>query len=181
MSLDPKHPTAVGGKAIEIPDPSYKIETLLKARKADNVYEEMDEEDMSIFSMDLSQAARASSEPTHYDLDDDGDYRISAAPASSRTNGSVQKPKDDWKHDSEYVMRVLDNMRLPPFESSPSASMAIQRELKAMLREQEMALSLKELGWYMPPELIGDNLYQWIVELHSLDDDLPLMKDMKKQ
>lgn len=48
-----------------------------------------------------------------------------------------------------------------------------------MMKEQEMAKSLKELGWYMPEEFIRDNLYQWIVELHSFDPDLPIAKDMK--
>jgi ubiquitin-conjugating enzyme E2 Q len=31
----------------------------------------------------------------------------------------------------------------------------------------------------MPPDLIGDNLYQWIVEMHSFDPALPLAKDLK--
>jgi len=47
------------------------------------------------------------------------------------------------------------------------------------LREQDHAKSLSELGWYMPPEFIGDNLFQWIVELHSFEKDLPIAKDLK--
>jgi len=67
----------------------------------------------------------------------------------------------------------------PPVQSSPSASIAIQRELQSMLKEQESAPILKDLGWYMPPDLVGDNLYQWFVEMHSLDPSLPIAKDMK--
>ncbi len=52
--------------------------------------------------------------------------------------------------------------------------MAVQRELRSMLKEQEAANSLRELGWYMPPEFIGDNLFQWIVEMHSFDPSLPI-------
>jgi ubiquitin-conjugating enzyme E2 Q len=37
---------------------------------------------------------------------------------------------------------------------------------------------LHELGWYIDRETI-QNVYQWIVELHSFDPDLPLSKDMK--
>jgi ubiquitin-conjugating enzyme E2 Q len=57
--------------------------------------------------------------------------------------------------------------------------MALQRELRAMLKEQEKADSLRDLGWYMPPEFVGDNLFQWIVELHSFDEALPIAKDLK--
>ncbi|KAF8968508.1 hypothetical protein BDZ97DRAFT_1798782 [Flammula alnicola] len=179
VRLDPKHQTMVNGKVIEIPDPSFKVETLLSARKGDYVHEEPDEEDMAIFKLDLSKkATSSSSQPNHYDLDDEDDYRVSAPPSSSKPKG-VKKPKDDWKHNAQYVAKTIENLMLPPFQSSPSASMAIQRELKSMLKEQETAPSLRELGWYMPPELIGDNLYQWIVEIHSLEKDLPLAKDMK--
>lgn len=48
--------------------------------------------------------------------------------------------------------------------------MALHRELEAMLQEQGEALKsdggLKELRWYRPQEFIGDNLFQWVVELH---------------
>ena len=37
---------------------------------------------------------------------------------------------------------------------------------------------LHELGWYINRNMI-QNVYQWIVELHSFDPDLPLSKDMK--
>ena len=47
-----------------------------------------------------------------------------------------------------------------------------------MLREQEHARALNELGWYLPLDFVGDNLFQWIVELHSFDPDLPVAKDM---
>jgi ubiquitin-conjugating enzyme E2 Q len=32
----------------------------------------------------------------------------------------------------------------------------------------------------MPEDFIGDNLFQWIVELHSFDEALPVSKDLKK-
>ncbi|KAF9481500.1 hypothetical protein BDN70DRAFT_876298 [Pholiota conissans] len=179
VSIDPKNPTTVSGKPIAIPDPSYTVEVLLQERKADNVYEDMDDEDLVIFSLDPSKPAKSASTFDHPDLDDDGDYQISAVASSSKANGSIQKPKDDWKHDAEYVSSVIETLNFPPLQSSPSASMAIQRELRAMQKEQDNAKSLKELGWYMPPEHIGDNLYQWIVELHSLDESLPISKDMK--
>jgi len=68
-----------------------------------------------------------------------------------------------------------------PIDSTSMATMSLQRELNAMLKEQECAKSLRELGWYMPPEFIEDNLYQWIVELHSFDKDLPIAKDLTQK
>ena len=47
-----------------------------------------------------------------------------------------------------------------------------------MLKEQENTKSLKTLGWHMPPEFIGDNLFQWVVELHSFERELPVAQDM---
>ncbi|KAH9475092.1 Ubiquitin-conjugating enzyme E2Q-like protein 1 [Psilocybe cubensis] len=175
---DPAHRTTVSGKVIEIPDPSYKVISLLEARKTDYMHEDPDAEDMAIFELDPNKPKK-SSEHNHYDFDDDDDYTVPVA-SSSKSKVPQQRQVDDWKHDAEYVTSTLENLLLPPFESSPSASMAIQRELKSMLKEQETAPSLKDLGWYMPPELIGDNLYQWIVEMHSLDPTLPIAKDMKQ-
>jgi len=47
-----------------------------------------------------------------------------------------------------------------------------------MVKEQDAAASLKELGWYMPSEFNEDNLFQWIVEMHSFDPDLPIARDL---
>lgn len=177
VQFDPKYQTTVNNKVIEIPDPAYKVESLLQARKSDFVHEDPDEEDLAIFQLDLSKRV---SHPSQHDLDDEDDYHVQVA-STSKVSGPVQRVKDDWKHDADYVNATLENLMLPPFQSSPSASMAIQRELKAMLKEQEMAPCLRDLGWYMPPELIGDNLYQWIVEVHSLDPELPISKDMQRR
>jgi ubiquitin-conjugating enzyme E2 Q len=38
---------------------------------------------------------------------------------------------------------------------------------------------INELGWYINKDLVK-NVYQWIVELHSFDPELPLSRDMKK-
>lgn len=70
-------------------------------------------------------------------------------------------------------------MLTPPDDATPMATMSVQRELAKMVKEQEAAKSLAELGWYMPPEFIGDNLFQWIVELHSFDAALPIAQDLK--
>ena len=37
-----------------------------------------------------------------------------------------------------------------------------------------------QLGWYIDGELVN-NVYQWIVELHSFESHLPLAKDMRSR
>ena len=180
VKLDPQHQTSVNQKVIQIPDPAFQVESLLAARKADYVHEEPDEEDLAIFQLDPSKSSQSVQHKDYdSDDDDDDDYFVPVASSSSKNKSPAERPKDDWKHDVEWVVSVLKNLMPPPIQSSPSASVTIQRELKSMLKEQDLAPNLRDLGWYMPPDLIGDNLYQWFVEMHSLDPELPIARDMK--
>ncbi|KAK0467149.1 uncharacterized protein EV420DRAFT_1507476 [Desarmillaria tabescens] len=188
VKLDPKHPLTLSSSKISIPEPGYTINLLLQDRQRDLVVQEPDEEDQRIFD-------HVEKDPIIVDDDDDDDHEFydadeviivpdpkgkGKAPAPP-TSGSKKKakPADDWKHDPKWVSVVVDKLMPPPTESANSATMAVQRELRSMLKEQEAANSLRELGWYMPPEFIGDNLFQWIVEMHSFDPSLPIAKDLK--
>lgn len=173
VKLDPKHQTSVSQKVIGIPDPAYRIGSLLAARQADYVHEGPDEDDLAIFQLDASKPSNA----VQQDFEDYDDYTVPAASAASKGK-APQRPADDWQHNAQWVVSVLEGLMPPPVQSTPSASMAIQRELKSMLKEQDSAPNLKDLGWYMSQDLIGDNLYQWFVEMHSLDPALPIAKDM---
>ncbi|KAL9608287.1 MAG: hypothetical protein Q9167_006870 [Letrouitia subvulpina] len=75
----------------------------------------------------------------------------------------------------------LDTLPLlqPPTYATPFGSKVLQRELKATLKAQE-SHPAHELGWYINPELVT-NVYQWIVELHSFETDLPLARDMESK
>ena len=202
VKLDPAHPltiTGIGGqKKIEIPEPSYKLETLLDQRRKELFEEENDEEDQTVFEFRHAESGVAQSQSRYevIEVDDtpppapatakgkwkwkgkDKDGGKGKGKGKGKEQAGVKKEKD-WKHDVEWVNRSVAHLMPPPVEASPSATMAVQRELRAMLREQEGADCLRELGWYMPPELVGDNLFQWIVELHSFDPELPIAKDMK--
>ncbi len=185
VKLDPQHMTQMASKVIEIPDPAFQVDFLLSARKDDYVYEEPDEDDLAIFQIGSKQGSKSSSqfhdyEYDYYDGDEAEDHNLHMASSSAKKPSKApQRPKNDWKHAAEYVKKTLENLMIPPFQSSTSASLAIQRELRAMVKEQDATPSLRDLGWYMPPDLIGDNLYQWIVEMHSFDSSLPIAKDMK--
>lgn len=90
---------------------------------------------------------------------------------------SSEPPQTDFRPD------VLDHSTLPilvpPAYAAPAATRSLQRELNNTLQIQETHPA-HELGWYINPNLV-ENVYQWIVELHSFDTDLPLAQDLKKR
>lgn len=66
----------------------------------------------------------------------------------------------------------------PPQYATSFATKVLQKQLKETVKIQQKE-PLHELGWYVDPNLTSGNLYQWIVEFHSFDKELPLAKDMK--
>ncbi|KAI0367123.1 hypothetical protein BV20DRAFT_1091315 [Pilatotrama ljubarskyi] len=156
VALDPSHPLTLSQALIRIPEPSYALEKLLAARREEFIPIDYDEDDLAIFSGNVGRdVGQKGEEP------------------ADRT------AIDDWVHNREWVDECMGHVMPPPVDSSPMASSALQKELRAMLREQSAAKSLRDLGWYLPEELIGDNLYQWIVELHSFESALPIARDME--
>jgi ubiquitin-conjugating enzyme E2 Q len=187
VKLDPQFPVTLAGKPLNIPEPTYKLDVLLKARRAEaaRLLDEHDEDDASVFAHGITPPAReregtrAKPVVVSDDEDDDpDDYDESWAdddagpvpgPSVPRTSAAApparRAPVDDWTHDADWVQQAVEHLILPPQQSSPMATKAIQRELKAMLDEQGKAHSLKELGWYLPLSIIEnqENLFQWIV------------------
>ena len=165
VPMDPHRRVTIGGKHISIPLPEYKLEKLRRDRENEYMEEDPDEDDTSLF--------------------------VDPAPTSSQPNGAVvyeteeqiraARPANDWKHNPDWVTATVAHMMPAPNDSTSMATMALQRELNSMIKEQDRATSLRELGWYMPPEFIEDNLYQWIVELHSFDKELPIAKDLAQR
>ncbi|KAG5350793.1 hypothetical protein C0989_009247 [Termitomyces sp. Mn162] len=187
VKLDPSHPVTLNSRRIDIPEPTHQIAALLAARQEEFREEANDDEDAAVFdknviSIQSSQTSKDddSEEMMNVDVDsyETSEYSRAVTSALSVSKQSISH-FIDWKHDPERVRLTVEHLMPPPSEASPSATMAVQRELRAMLREQQDARSLKELGWFMPPEFVGDNLFQWIVEMHSFDDDLPVARDLK--
>ncbi|KAJ6460480.1 hypothetical protein C8R47DRAFT_994015 [Mycena vitilis] len=186
VKLDPAQAITLMGKSLQVPQPGYQIGELVQQREGELVDEDYDETDVFIF-----EEKKAPPPAEVIEISDDDDDMLPPPPVEKgkgKSKGSAPAkgpPKDDWKHNAEYVRRTIDMLMPPPFESSPSSTMAVQRELKAMLKEQDKAAvsagGLKELGWYMPQEFMGDNLFQWIVEMHSFDETLPIAKDLKRE
>lgn len=166
VPMDPQRRVTLGGKGVLIPLPEYRLEKLRRDRENEYMEEDQDEDDRSLFT----DPAPTNSQPMG-----------SVAYDSEGPLQPVVRPANDWKHEPDWVRETVTHMMPAPTDSTSMATMALQRELNAMLKEQERAKSLRELGWYMPPEFIEDNLYQWIVELHSFDKDLPIAKDLAQR
>lgn len=81
---------------------------------------------------------------------------------------------------TDFIPGALDHDMLPllppPAYATSMATRSLQRELNNTLQIQN-SHSAHELGWYIDPELV-ENVYQWIVELHSFEPHLPLAKDL---
>lgn len=95
----------------------------------------------------------------------------------------VISKKSSESSQTDFRPDVLDHSTLPilapPAYAAPGATRSLQRELNNTLQIQETNPA-HELGWYINPNLV-ENVYQWIVELHSFDIDLPLAQDLKRR
>ncbi|KAK7457902.1 hypothetical protein VKT23_010249 [Stygiomarasmius scandens] len=203
VRLDPAHRTTLHNQAIEIPEPGFQLEQMLETLRIQAVEDDNDGDDQIVFDYNPSNDEKeggkgkgkevieiSDEDDDVFMVDGDGDiemYDSDAPPPPKSTKSkskSAPKPKpiiDDWVHNPEWVQNAVPMMLPAPTTANRGATAALQRELKAMLKEQDNCKSLKELGWYMPQEFIGDNLFQWIVEMHSFDESIPIAKDMKRE
>ncbi|KAF1833761.1 hypothetical protein BDW02DRAFT_371019 [Decorospora gaudefroyi] len=140
------------------------------------------EEDRIIFEFDGDYKTRHydDSLPTPNSISDKGKSKMGAiASFSSKIFGkhSSSKPLTD------YLPGTLDYTTLPmlqmPAWATTSATKRLMKDFKDLIQVQRREPA-HELGWHIDEDKI-DNMYQWIVELHSFDPTLPLAQDMKKR
>lgn len=97
-------------------------------------------------------------------------------PKSKKTSKKPERP-------DAFIPGSLDVSQItfmpPPSYASPMATKRLQSDLQSLIKLQETQ-ALDELGFYIDPELV-ENVYQWIVELHSFPEHLPLVKDMQSK
>lgn len=109
---------------------------------------------------------------------EDTELLLSDNEKNSSPNSQYKSPKTS---EAEFIPGGLDKTTLPllaaPTYATSSATRSLQRELMSTLQIQSTHPA-HELGWYIDPQLV-ENVYQWIVELHSFEAHLPLAKDMK--
>ena len=133
------------------------------------VSDETDFEDLEIFYPDAEEKP----EPPQSQSNKGKGKALPKLPDSAKSQASR----------TDFVPGSLDHKSLPllepPSYATSMATKALQRELTATLKVQDTHAA-HELGWYIDRELIN-NVYQWIVELHSFESHLPLAKDMKSR
>ena len=114
---------------------------------------------------------------------DDEELQPEPSQSKGKATSSQSKPSNKDPLRTDFTPGELDPGSLqllePPSYATSMATKALQRELQATLKIQDTH-PLHELGWYIDANLIS-NVYQWIVELHSFEDHLPIAKDMKKK
>ena len=155
--------------------------SLLPSNKGDGsasapvVIDGEDDDNMSVATEDEDLAISTDEPPevkTVVVLDDNNKKKpVDAGPKTDFTPGSLDFSK-------------LPIMPLPTYATSATTK-RLMKELQNLQKVQE-STNLAELGWYIDVEKI-ENVYQWIVELHSFHTfevkgkPLPLADDMKKQ
>lgn len=106
-----------------------------------------------------------------------------AKQASGKDQPATEKalPQLPKELETDFVPGTLDHQALPLLEPPPfattMATKALQRELNSTLKVQD-SHPAHELGWYINRDVIS-NMYQWIIELHSFEANLPLARDLK--
>ncbi|KAK4627162.1 Ubiquitin-conjugating enzyme E2 Q2 [Fulvia fulva] len=110
------------------------------------------------------------------------------APPSKNQKSAAEKIADQGPK-TDFVPGSLNFSKLPlmplPEYASTATTKRLMKELQSLRKVQD-ATPLAELGWYIDVDKI-ENVYQWIVELHSFHTfegkgkPLPLADDMKKQ
>ena len=95
------------------------------------------------------------------------------------TNGKKRSAETTPKTDFVPGTLDLDGIKfmVQPQDATPTATKALMRLLKEALNTQEISAPA-DLGWYIDRNLIN-NMYQWVVEMHSFPKELPLAQDMK--
>lgn len=100
---------------------------------------------------------------------------------SLTTTTVVQEAVPETASKTEYQPGSLQEDSLPtlspPQFATTSATKILQQHLSATLKIQGQ-VPLHNLGWYVDHNLIT-TVYQWIVELHSFDSEIPLAQDLK--
>jgi ubiquitin-conjugating enzyme E2 Q len=77
----------------------------------------------------------------------------------------------------------LDYKRLPLLPPPTDAALGTTKQLLAQfrsLKKTQDTTTQHELGWYTDPNQL-ENPFQWIIELHSFPDHLPLTKQMRER
>ena len=154
-------------KVVKARNKKVKIESVQDFEEAAILSDDTDVEDLQLFFSD----------------GDDGPEILEVKSNKGKEKPLPELPSKEVNPHTDFIPGKLDLHSLPilepPSYATSMATKALQRELTATLKVQDTHPA-HELGWYIDRELV-DNVYQWIVELHSFESHLPLAKDLKSK
>lgn len=138
---------------------------------------ETDEEEVSDLEFLFDEDGDGSSPPPAKRSNSARDSSVDSATARQVT---TQRPLTPPQTDFRAGTLDLSSLpRLPmPGWADGNSTKTLAGEIKHMQKVQA-STPLHELGWYIDFDNM-ENMFQWIVEFHSFDSELPLAKEMKK-
>jgi ubiquitin-conjugating enzyme E2 Q len=152
------------------PEKENKRQKTMGTSKYNPIDIDADDETSSVATLDEDLAI--------FDDDDLGDGQVVERLPTPNSNKGV-----GLRDSKSYVPGMLDYATLPilqqPEWASTIATKCLMRDFKNLVETQNK-WPLHELGWHIDKDRV-ENMYQWIVELHSFDPALPLAKDMEKR
>ncbi|EPE06278.1 ubiquitin conjugating enzyme [Ophiostoma piceae UAMH 11346] len=118
---------------------------------------------------------------TYIEISDDEDDTLK--PPFKKAKTAAAEPKHVHVNDNvtPFVAGKLNHGTLqvlqPPSWGTPSAQRALVSSMRDAQRMQA-STPLPNLGWYIDFDKL-ENLFQWVFELHSFDNSIPLAADMR--
>lgn len=129
----------------------------------------------------LFSGDEGSSEPSTKRVTTDSE-RASSVDTDTATTRQVTARRPLTPPQTDFRPGTLDLNTLPqlpvPEWANSNSTRRLASDIKHMQKVQA-STPLHELGWYINFDKL-DNMFQWIVELHSFEPSLPLAQDMKQ-
>jgi ubiquitin-conjugating enzyme E2 Q len=187
IPLDAMPKSRRGGKAINVGKGKGKKKLKATGSAFDPISLDLDDDDAASITTDV--------EDLNILIEDENEYVAAPTPFAQPTGKGketrllgglksfMSKATKSSKPLTDFIPGQLDFDHLPllepPVWATTSATQRLQKEYQTLIKVQATH-PLHELGWYTDPEKL-DNVYQWIIELHSFEEDLPLAKQMKQK
>lgn len=150
----------------------------------DQATAEQQEDDANSVLSDASDLAifeTITIEDERYALDDCGEMVPACDGDSLRRTTDGKDQSGPTAQQTDFVPGTLNvsdiNFLEPPKDATSTSTKALMRLLREALNLQEKTPPAN-LGWHIDRSMVN-NMYQWIVELHSFPSALPLAQDMK--
>ncbi|KAL9089640.1 MAG: hypothetical protein Q9165_005672 [Trypethelium subeluteriae] len=192
---DPKMtPSGTTGKIV-IPATAVSLSRRTNAQETEDVkgkakgtsidpilIEGISDDDDDAASVTTLSEDRSILEDNDTDTDADADAVVLRGASNTKENQpptSCPKPPDlmDFTPGS-LTKTTLPLLASPDYATAP-ATKRLQSDLRALLKLQS-STAPHELGWHLDASLLSDNLYQWIIQLHSFPSTLPLAADLSR-